>query len=311
MAKSSIHIGPGNSGYFFHNDRSQKTVNSIFHDERGSGFRTGKQAIKVYREELKKRSNAYKKRTGQKLQKKAITHLSAIVNLNQNHEMIDIQKVAMYLEKTLDTAILQIAIHRDEGHIDEDGNPVKNYHAHIEFMGLDSEGGSVRKKLTKGYLTRLQDKTAKMLNMERGHNYAKENLKRPKRLDTYDFKEAKIREEEARAKEKAARKDLEAENKRLRAELKELNAQRSEYATLEAEIKELRALVKEKDLTLDEMAKRIEELEEDLIDMAVSRERDTDIQLSRPPSHSVAKEEISPDISSPVNVNIDYPRPSF
>jgi hypothetical protein len=33
--------------------------------------------------------------------------------------------------------------------------------------------------------------------MDRGHNYAREQRKRPKRLDTYEYKEAKKREEEA------------------------------------------------------------------------------------------------------------------
>ena len=53
----------------------------------------------IYREELKTREEAYKKRTGQKLQKNSITHLSA------HHTEQDLKKVCDYLEETLDTKI--------------------------------------------------------------------------------------------------------------------------------------------------------------------------------------------------------------
>jgi hypothetical protein len=75
-------------------------------------------------------------------------------------------------------------MHRDEGKSIDD----KNYHAHIEFMGLDSKGESVRRKLDRPTLKTLQTDVAKLLGMERGHDYAKERLPRPKRLDTYEFK---------------------------------------------------------------------------------------------------------------------------
>jgi len=257
MAKSSIHIQAGQLGVFQHNDRSRPTKNTIFHDEKSLAV-TAKDAFKIYREELALRSAAYKKRTGQRLQKRAITHLSAIVNLEQHHEFEDIKEIAKVLAETLDTRILQVAIHRDEGHIDENGNAIKNYHAHIEFMGLDSKGGSVRKKLTKGYLSNLQDFTAFALKMDRGHNYARERKKRPKRLDTYEFKKAKMSEEEARREGRAHLNDLKAENARLRAELKAFQAQREQYAMLEGVVKELREQIRAKDLTIDDMHNRIE-----------------------------------------------------
>lgn len=261
MAKSSIHIQAGQLGVFQHNDRSRPTKNTIFHDEKSLAV-TAKDAFKIYREELAFRSAAYKKRTGQRLQKKAITHLSAIVNLEQRHGLEDIKKIAKHLAETLDTRILQVAIHRDEGHIDENGKAVKNYHAHIEMMGLDSGGGSVRKKLTKGYLSGLQDFTAAALGMDRGHNYAREQRKRPKRLDTYEYKEAKKREEEAQGRERARLNDLKAENSRLRAELKAFHAQREQYAMLEGVVRSLREEIRAKELTIEDMHSRIEAVQE-------------------------------------------------
>ena len=196
-AKSSIHIEQGHAGFLQHNSREKPTKNSIFFDEKNEYSCSAKQAFEIYRTELQKRTEAYTKNTNRKLHKKTITHLSAIVNLNQHHTLKDLQPLINYLEKTLDTKVFQIAIHRDEGHISDDGKQIKNYHAHLEFMGIDSNGKSVRRKLTRKYLIELQSKTAELLNMERGKNYTKEKAKRPKRLDTYEFKAHKQAEAKA------------------------------------------------------------------------------------------------------------------
>ena len=261
MAKSSIHIQSGNAGFLAHNSRERATKNSIFFDEKNECSHTQKEAFKIYRNELEKRSEAYTKRTKQKLQKKAITHLSAIVNLNSNHTLKDLQPLIKHLEDTLDTKVFQVAIHRDEGHIDDNKNVKKNYHAHIEFMGLDSTGASVRKKLTKKYLSELQNKTAEILKMERGINYAKERKKRPKRLDTYDFKNVKEKEQVSRL---AKQKELKLEIKRLREQLQQQHAKREDYAKLEKLNRNLKEKIKAKELTVAELKTKVADLEEQL-----------------------------------------------
>ena len=179
MAISSIHIEPGNGGFFSHNSRESETKNSIFDDEENFCSSTKKESFEIYREELKIRSAAYTKRTNQKLQKNAITHLSAISNFNKDHSPEDIKKVCNYLEEKLDTKIIQYSMHRDEGHIIENESEdihesinidtaIKNYHGHIEMMGLDSQGNSIRRKLDKPFLKNLQTDVANILNMERG-----------------------------------------------------------------------------------------------------------------------------------------------
>lgn len=263
MAKSSIHIAGGNSGYLKHNDRSKHTENVIFDDEQNEINNNSDEAFKIYRSELKTRTEAYLKNhpTRKKLHSKTLTHLSAIVNFNKDHTMDDLQKVAKYLEDTLDTKVFQIAMHKDEGHIDEDGNAIKNYHAHIEFMGLDSTGASVRRKLDRKYLIELQDKVAELLKMERGINYTKEQKPRPKRLDTYEFKEMKKKETAAKL---AKQKDLKAEIASLREQLKEQGANRSDYAELEQLSRELKAKIKAKDLTIAEMQKSIQKIQNEV-----------------------------------------------
>lgn len=250
---SSIHIAKGHSGSVAHNSRDTPTKNAIFSDELNECSHSTKEAFSIYRDELQLRTVAYTQNTGQKLQSKAITHLSAVVNLEQHHKLEDIKPLIKHLELTLDTKVFQVAIHRDEGHVNADMKDVKNYHAHIEFMGLDTEGKSVRKKLTKKYLSDLQTETANILKMERGRNYAKEQAPRPKRLDTYEYKDYKQREAKEIKSKVATIAELKETIKELRAELKENKAVRSDYAALESLSKELKAKVESKDLTIQEL----------------------------------------------------------
>lgn len=269
MATSSIHIDSGANGYFAHNSRESKTVNAIFDDEKNYCSCTNAEAFDLFKKELAIRSEAYQKRTGQKIQSKTVTHLSAIVNFNKEHTPEDIKKLCDYLEKELDTKVIQFAMHRDEGHIAENGEKIKNYHAHIEFMGLDSLGNSIKRTLKKKELINLQTKTAEILDMQRGRNYVAEKAKRPKRLDTYEFKKAK--EMEAAAKESkllktafdqllATKKDLSAAQSEVREYLKELGATREDYAKLEKLNRDLKEQVKENALTIEEMQSKFNSL---------------------------------------------------
>ena len=265
--KSSIHIEAGKLGYLFHNDRSKPTANSIFTSEKNEVDRPAIEAVEIYRKELQKRTEAYTKRTGRKLHKKTITHLSAVVNLDDRHRIEDVRKIADYLEQTLGTKVFHVAVHRDEGHI-EDGEPRINYHAHIEMLGLDENGQSVRRKLTKRYLIDLQSQVAEILQMQRGHNYTAERKKRPKRLDTYEYKEHAKRQSEATRelkRELAKVKDLKEENNRIREELKAAKAKREHYAELEALNRELKEQIKAKELTINELKEAMAAKERELL----------------------------------------------
>jgi hypothetical protein len=280
---SSIHIQKTSNGSVAHNDRTVYSHSSVFTDEKNELINDSKKAFEIYRKELKVRSNNYTNRTNQKLQEKAITHLSAIVNLEKHHTLDDLKPLVEHLEKTLDTKVFQVAIHRDEGKIehkeskemlasgidffydkksnryyyDKDYskelditkfNIIKNYHSHIEFMGLDSEGGGIkRNKLSKYYLIQLQDFTAETLKMERGRN-------RAKRLDTHEFKRAKVEENRVIKRELATQKDLKNVNNQLREQLKESKqAHQKDYQNLKSEIDTLKTKIKEKDLTITEL----------------------------------------------------------
>ena len=263
MATSSIHIEAGASGYFAHNSRESKTVNSIFDDEKNFCSCTNAQAFETYKNELAKRTEAYKENFGRtKLHSKTITHLSAIVNFNKEHSPKDIKKICDYLENKFDTKVIQYAMHRDEGHISENGDKIKNYHAHIEFMGLDSKGNSVRRKLDKKALIELQSDVASILKMQRGKNYTELKEKRPKRLDTYEFKKAKEMESKKEKEVLATKEELKEQNNQLRAFLKDNGANRQDYAELEKEKKILEEQLKAKELTQDGLLKKFKEIQD-------------------------------------------------
>lgn len=263
--KSSIHIEQGKLGYLFHNDRTKPTANSIFSQENNEYDNDAKTAIEIYRQELQKRSEAYTKRTGKKLNKKTITHLSAIVNLDKQHNLEDVKEIAKHLEEELGTKVFQIAVHRDEGYVDENGTPHINYHAHLEMLGLDEQGNSVRRKLNRQFLINLQDKVSEILQMERGINYTAERKKRPKRLDTYEYKEHARRQAEKEKETLAKVKDLKEENKRLREELKQAHAKREHYAELEQFVKDLKEQVKAKELTIEQLKEQMQAKEKELL----------------------------------------------
>ena len=257
MRKSSINISKGERYYFFHNDRTHPTNNDIFNEENFYSC-SAKEAAKQFDKLIGERSKKYKERTGRKIQSKAFKHLSAIVNLDNWHTENDLKKVVDYLENSLDTKVVQYVIHRTEGHIDkETGEKKINYHAHIEMVGLDSEGRSIRKKLTRQYLRNLQTITAHFLQMERGQK----NSKR-RRLSTKEYKEHKQQETQEVIK---TQKRLKEEIKQLREELKKLQGIREDYSLLEQENRRLKEQIKNKEtVTIDEIYKLKEQLKEQI-----------------------------------------------
>ena len=270
MAKSSIHIQSAKPGSVGHNSREHFSYSVVFNDEQNECSAKQDEAYKLFRDELKKRNEAYTRRVGQKLQKSTVTQLSCIVNLEQHHTLKDLEKIQEYLENNLGTKVFQMAIHRDEGKLisKQDGTELysgkgfflnkddnkfyfdkkftkevdmskyeiqKNYHAHIEMMGLDENGQAIRQKMNKVALQQLQTFTADTLNMERGQknlSYTQEQMReitsyvgdkkdynsttlyakkfnevakslghfieKKKRKDTHDFKDAGTEREEAK-----------------------------------------------------------------------------------------------------------------
>lgn len=219
---ASITIKKGHLGEFFHNDRSKPTKNSIFDKSKNVYDKNAKEALDLYQKLLKERSQKYTARTGQKLQKNAITLLSAVVNIKETTTLEDLKRLAKKFEETYGTKTLQIAIHRDEGYVDEKGNKHINHHAHILFMGIDTNGYSVKKKFKISDLKKMQDWAAEILQMERGQSVKKTKRRR---LDTYEYKEAMKLKNEAI---QELKKDIKLDNKKINKYLKILDKKLSE-----------------------------------------------------------------------------------
>lgn len=203
MGKSSIHLQTAKGGTILHNARENYSKSVVFTDEKNEIWNDSKTAFKLFRDELAVRSEAYARRTKQKLHKSTSTMISGVVNLEQHHTLKDMEKIKDELEKEFDTKVIQMSVHRDEGKLINKENQdlklvsgkdfflnskdnqlyfdskftkkinmeewkiEKNYHGHFEMLGLDSQGFTLRKKMNIVRLSKLQDFTAEALNMER------------------------------------------------------------------------------------------------------------------------------------------------
>jgi chromosome segregation ATPase len=140
------------------------------------------------------------------------------------------------LEEKLDVKVYQVALHRDEGYIDEKGKKHINYHGHILFSGLDSEGRAIkRNKLNIHVLKQLQTEVAKILNMERGQP----SKSKRKHLDIYTYKQIKKQEAELI---KELKKDIKLDNKKINKYLKIINKKLSELTNVFGNVKKEDAL---------------------------------------------------------------------
>ena len=287
---ASVHLEKGHVGEFFHNDRSKPTTNSIFKENRVVTNRTAKEAIELYNKLLDERTKKYVERTGRKLQKKTQTLLSVVVNIKENTTLEELEKLANKFEEEFGATPLQIAIHRDEGYIDEDGNKHINHHAHIMLMGLDKDGYSVKRKIKTRHFRAMQDWAAEILQMKRGRS-ARETKR--KRLDTYEYKEAmrlknqevielkkKLIEKDNEIQElKITKKDLEEQIKQLRERMKNFNKELEGREGKEKEftqedykaLGEIKKLLKAKDLV--EVKEKLESFESEIKQRIMKRQK--------------------------------------
>ena len=120
----------------------------------------------------------YTSRTGQRFQAKTY-EWSAVCNIKPDTTMDDLKLLAQHFSDEYGFQCYQIAIHRDEGHIDEDGKEQINHHAHLEFITLDKNTGINRQReLTPKKLRELQSEVSQILQMQRGEDKRKSGRQR-------------------------------------------------------------------------------------------------------------------------------------
>lgn len=177
--------------------------------------RKGYEALKLKEQIIENAKEAYIKNTKQKFQAKSY-EWSAVVNIKQDTTMQDLERLAKHFETKYGFQCYQIAIHRDEGYI-ENGEKHINHHAHLEFITLDKQTGKNmyrRELINPKILRQIQTEVAEILGMERGQD---KRISKRERVEPRKY--AQIKEQE-----KKAQKELKAELEQEKLSSKEIKA---------------------------------------------------------------------------------------
>ena len=187
------------------------------------------------------------------------------LNLQAHHTMEDVKLVTAILEKKFGYRITMIAIHRDEGHVDEEtGEFVANIHAHIRGLNIAPDGTSLYRKMAdKRVMQAFHDEVAKVLGMQRGE---KGNGAKHIPSGVYKLRAAAV--------ENLSMEELAKWNKNARKAMQELGATRESYAMIEQFIKSIKEKFKrDESITLEELDKYFSKVINDFKSMKKERDQ--------------------------------------
>ena len=162
-----------------HNDRT--LAPSYLISDRGVECdRPDEQARELKEQIIARAKETYTSRTGQRFQAKTY-EWSAVCNIKPDTTMDDLKRLAQHFSDKYSFQCYQIAIHRDEGHIGEDGKEQINHHAHLEFIMLDKNTGVNCFKMRdfpKSKMREIQSEVSQILQMQRGEDKRKSGRQR-------------------------------------------------------------------------------------------------------------------------------------
>ena len=191
MAKSSINFQKSKGHSYDHNFRKDEPNYLLKAENRLENFywQNERTAREIFDDELKE----YGAKKG-KRPRFENSHWEAVLNLNKNHTLEDVQKVARYIEQKFNITCATIAVHRDEGHYKND-KPQYNFHAHITFVTVkDGQQNWRKEKIKPSDLRELQTAIAEILQMERGQENSE-----AERLSHRQYKKAAQQKEQLEA----------------------------------------------------------------------------------------------------------------
>lgn len=183
--------------------------------------RNGLDALKLKNQIIENAKEAYERNRKPKSPKFKATSYewSLVVNLKETSTMQDLEKLSKHFNDKYGFQCYQIAIHRDEGHINEQGEKIINHHAHLEFITLDKETGKNRFRgslRTPKALSQMQDEVAEILQMERGID---KRLSGAKRIEPRAYGAMKEREKaQNREWEQKIEKTLDSAHENIKAQ---------------------------------------------------------------------------------------------
>lgn len=176
-----------------HNDRTL-APNYLIDKEKGAECnRNAEKARALKNQIIKEAIQKYTENTRQKFQAKSF-EWSAVVNIKPDTTMQDLENLAKHFNDKYGFQCYQIAIHRDEGHKNTQGEIEINQHAHMEFITLDKETGKQNFKMrdfSKQKMREIQTEVAEILQMERGKD---KRLTGAKRIEPRKY--AQLKEQE-------------------------------------------------------------------------------------------------------------------
>ncbi|HDX6328117.1 TPA: hypothetical protein RPV53_000833 [Campylobacter fetus] len=291
MALSSINFQKSSGHSYKHNFRYDKP-NYLLKENDWLGndyWENGLSAKEIFENELSKAH-----RRGGRIPKFENSHWEAVLNLNKEHTLDDVKKVADYLENKLNITCATIAVHRDEGYYDKNGKACYNFHAHLTFVTYKNNQQNWRQEKVRNKLREIQTEIAEILKMERGID--KRESKR-QRLEHREYKqkerELKAIKQELEAKDnviqaknqviqdkdqeledeklskKRLKEQIEAERKAMIEENQRLKEAFQDLLYIAEDYKKLRELKEKQDITIAELNAEIEKIKKE------ARERET------------------------------------
>ena len=226
MAKSSANIQKMSAGAFSHNDRSAKNPSYIIGIDDGQKNecdRTAAEAKKMADDLYKNAVENYDNKKGGRVASKKNSMSEIVVNLNRDHTLADVQRLATEFEKEYGWTAVQLSVHKDEGHLANNGvTHIYNNHAHMCFFTLDQQTGKQLHNLgsklnrrgevyaVKTDTVKMQDITAEVLGMQRGDRGSK-----AKRLNAKQYRAVAKQSDQVK---KEFREKLNLELERLKRE---------------------------------------------------------------------------------------------
>lgn len=206
-----------------HNDRSTKEKHKNVFGEKthlNQIDKSAKEAMeeinKLYKEAMKKLEGKKGKRTP-----KESSYTEMIFEVDENHTLEDCQRLADKICELTGFRRIQVSLHKDEGHYEDDGTFKTHNHAHAVFFTLSEEDGKQLARREKGLsdtnLSKLQDLAYEVL---RGGVREKSNEKKayiPLYTQYKAQKELEQRENSLKQKESVLRaKESEIQGKELK-----------------------------------------------------------------------------------------------
>lgn len=252
MSKTSIHIKPCNIAQSeAHNRRDEKYLKSlnpdqIYIDTYLTPFNKSYvspelefTSLQEYYEELKA---MVKEKTGRAMQEKDVEYTDkngkkrvrkgsspireGVAVIEEGTTLEDLKKFTAAVQERWGIRAIQIHIHRDEGHYEENERGrrirVPNYHAHIVWDWMDHSTGKSH-KLSEKDMSEMQDLLADMLKMERGQKKSETGLEH---LEREEFILKKLKEEQ---------KAVKAKTEALESEIKGIDFDEEELSVPEVE----------------------------------------------------------------------------